>query len=547
MPQRLVEWCRRELPSLLLAGAASAAFTVFFTWPQALYFRTSVAEHQDSLFSMWRLSWIAHALATAPRHVFDGNVFHPELRTLAFSDATLLEGILGTPFLWLGVPPVMVYNMLFLGGIAASGVGMFVLVRYLTASSGAAIVSTAVFTMAPYRIEHFGHLELQWVMWAPLVFWALHRAVDRTSWRSGLLAGVFLWLQVLSCVYYGVFLALATSALAVALSITAPLRVARALPGLVGGAILGALLTVPYALPYLHNARTLGQRDMAEVAMYSARPASYLMSPAQNWLWGWTSQWGAPELQLFPGLAAVGLALVGLLSRPRLLAWVYGALTLLFIELSLGVNGHLYPWLLARVPFLQGLRSPSRFAIMVCAVLAVGAGFGARALERRFQRPGRVIAIAGVLILMAAEYANRGMALMDPESARRATAYQMIEASGPGVVVELPLPVAESLPGRDPHYQFWSRLHWHPLINGYSGYYPVGYIRTLEQMRRFPDDDSVARLKRLNVRYVVVHREFMKPDEYSELLLRLHAREELRFLGTFSDPIGEASLFVLEP
>ena len=136
---------------------------------------------------------------------------------------------------------------------------------------------------------------------------------------------------------------------------------------------------------------------------------------------------------------------------------------------------------------------------------------------------------------------------MDPESARRATAYQMIEASGPGVVVELPLPVAESLPGRDPHYQFWSRLHWHPLINGYSGYYPVGYIRTLEQMRRFPDDESVARLKRLNARYVVVHREFMEPDEYSELLLRLHAREELRFLGTFSDPIGEASLFMLVP
>ena len=66
-------------------------------------------------------------------------------------------------------------------------------------------------------------------------------------------------------------------------------------------------------------------------------------------------------------------------------------------------------------------------------------------------------------------------------------------------------------------------------------------------MRRFPDDESVARLKRLNARYVVVHREFMEPDEYSELLLRLHAREELRFLGTFSDPIGEASLFMLVP
>jgi hypothetical protein len=496
---------------------------------------------------MWRLSWIAHALTSAPRHLFDGNVFYPESRTLAFSDATLLEGLLGAPFLWAGVSPVTVYNGLFLGGIAASGVGMFVLVRYLTASPGAAIVSAAVFTMAPYRIEHFGHLELQWAMWAPLAFWAFHRAVDHGSWRSGLLVGLFLWLQALSCVYYSVFLAVAVLALAAALLVTAPRGVVSALPGLIGGAVLGGVLTVPYALPYLHNARTLGLRDMAEVAMYSATPASYLVSPPQNWLWGWTSQWGAPELQLFPGLAAVALAIVGLLARPRPLGLIYGALTLLFVELSFGVNGYTYPWLLARIPFLTGLRSPSRFSIMVCAVIAVGAGLGARAVERRFPRQGGVLVIGGMVLLMGIEYANRGMALMAPESARRSTVYQMIEATGPGVVVELPLPVPESLPGRDPNYQFWSRVHWHPLINGYSGYYPVGYIRTLEQMRRFPDNDSIARLKRLEVRYVLVHREFMEPGQYSRLLLRLHGTEEMRFLGTFSDPIGEASLFLLQP
>ena len=28
-------------------------------------------------FSMWRLAWIAHALATDPRHLFDANIFHP--------------------------------------------------------------------------------------------------------------------------------------------------------------------------------------------------------------------------------------------------------------------------------------------------------------------------------------------------------------------------------------------------------------------------------------------------------------------------------------
>ena len=84
---------------------------------------------------------------------------------------------------------------------------MFVLVRHLTGSVGAALVAAAVFTMAPYRIEHFMHLELQWTMWMPLTFWAVHRAIDEAP-GGGVLAGVFLWLQIISCVYYGVFLAI---------------------------------------------------------------------------------------------------------------------------------------------------------------------------------------------------------------------------------------------------------------------------------------------------------------------------------------------------
>ena len=51
------------------------------------------------------------------------------------------------------------------------------------------------------------HLELQWTMWMPLTFWAVHRAVA-VSARSAPLVGVFLWLQIISCVYYGVFLAM---------------------------------------------------------------------------------------------------------------------------------------------------------------------------------------------------------------------------------------------------------------------------------------------------------------------------------------------------
>ncbi len=45
---------------------------------------------------------------------------------------------------------------------------MFVLARHLIGAMAPALVAAAIFTMAPYRIEHFMHLELQWTMWMPL-------------------------------------------------------------------------------------------------------------------------------------------------------------------------------------------------------------------------------------------------------------------------------------------------------------------------------------------------------------------------------------------
>ena len=62
----------------------------------------------------------------------------------------------------------------------------------------------------------------------------------------------------------------------------------------------------------------------------------------------------------------------------------------------------------------------------------------------------------------------------------------------------------------------------------------------------FPDDESLARLKALNVRYVVVHRALYKADRYTALLLQIGNRPELRSFGRYDDPIGDAQLFVLD-
>ena len=98
---------RRDV--LRIAGPAVVVFalTMLLTWPQPLHMATRVWSHDDPLFSIWRLAWVAHALSTNTARLFDGNIFHPTANTLTFSDAMMLEGALAAPAFWADVPPVL--------------------------------------------------------------------------------------------------------------------------------------------------------------------------------------------------------------------------------------------------------------------------------------------------------------------------------------------------------------------------------------------------------------------------------------------------------
>lgn len=534
---------------LLGVAMLVAVLTIVITWPQATHISSAIFSHHDAYFSIWRLAWIAHALPTAPRHLFDANIFYPATNTLAFSDATLLQGVIAAPLFWAGLSPVLIYNLLFLVGFVGSGVAMFVLSRYLTGATGPSIVAAAVFTMAPYRMEHAMHLELQWAMWIPLAFWAFHRAVDEGSWRFGVVAGLFIWLQIISCVYYGVFLLMILVAFTPILAVVSRHRLSRIVPAVMCAMLVAGVLALPYALQYLDASRNLGGRNLGEIAEYSARPINYLSAPSLNVLWGWTAdRWGSRELRLFPGVVAVLIACLAVFHRSRRWTWLYLIVALVAVEVSFGVNGVVYRTLAERLTLLQGFRSTARIAIVASAGLAVLAGLGTQVLIDWIPRGKRwrAAVIPLIVAVMTLESANRPLPLTAETIGTPAPIYKMIRSAGPGVMIELPLPTPDRLPGWDPFYASWSITHWNPLVNGYSGYHPQDYLQTLVRMQNFPDDASIGRLRGHNVHYIVIHQAFYEPEQYTRLMLRMAVRPEFRPFGGYRDPVGNAELFVLE-
>jgi hypothetical protein len=520
--------------------------TLIMTWPQARVLKTHAYEHQDVFFNLWRLRWIAHALSTSPAELFNANIFEPDRGVLAYSDAMLVEGVLAAPLLWAGVPPVLVHNLMLLGAIVASGVGNFVLARHLTGSVGGALAAGVIFAFAPYRFEHYMHLELQWTVWSPWAFWALQRTIETASIRFGLLTGLFLALQMTSSVYYGVFLFVLIAA--VALLQLLPLRgrrLVRTGRALVLGAALAASVSWVYSIPYTAAAARVGTRPADQVKENSAEPGDYRVATPTNVLYG-SMHLGGNERHLFPGILPPLLALVGLLLVPPTIpaiAYLIG-LALAF-ELSLGANGLLYPLLYEYVGVFRGLRAPARASAFCLLFLGVLAAYGTAAVTAAMTARKRRAAAALVCAILLLEYRVGSLPLV-PYHNEPPPLYRMLATLPRGVVAEFPIARVEWAPHLDPRFEYMSTFHWMPLLNGYSGFYPRSYLNRLVRLARFPDEASVASLRRENVRYVIVHDDNKFPDwdriRVVERLLSL----DLKGLGDFKDGWGVGTVMELK-
>lgn len=476
------------------------AVAVLITWPQAIALQ-SVPLHHDALFSIWRLAWIDHALSNG-LSLFDANIFHPAPRTLAYSDATLLQGIVATGLIRLQLSPVAAYNVLTLASFVACGIGAYLWARALGTSRAAGLLAGTIYSVAPMRFGHYMHLEILWTQWIPLAFWACRRLVDVGDARAAAALGTFVTLQALSGLYAFIFLITTIPVYLAAIFWFERWRPSRrtvvyvALAALPSMAIVGA-----YARPFLANSSGLGPRAFAEVREYSATLASFFAAPTGNWLYGWTSDWGGRELELSAGIVPLILGVLALAGASRRL-WSAVVVLVLGLGLTLGANGPLFGLLRDYGFVYSGLRAPARAAMIAHCGLAVVAAAGLDRLRRWW--PPRVSQLAVIVVFAAlvVEYWHR----FDLEELpRRPSAYATWLAHQPDqIVAEFPMPTLSTLPGSDASFQYESIAHWKKLVNGYSGYYPLSYLEVVHACATW-NTGCVATLRDRGVTAIAMH------------------------------------------
>jgi hypothetical protein len=519
--------------------AVCAALVVLHTWPLALApQRLTRHDNADALLNEWIVAWVAHQAPQHPLQLFDANIFHPEPRTLAFSEHLAVPSAMAAPLLWAGASPVLAYNVLLLLGFAVSAWAMWYVVERWTGSTFAGFVAGSLYAFNAHTLTRLPHVQALHLEFLPLAWLVLDRVLREPKWRDAAWLGLFAALQALTSNYLLVFTAIAL-ALAVLSRPAEWLRPwnGRTVAVIAGAAVLGAVLVLPFLLPYASAQREQGlTRSLDEVARYSSTWRDYAATPGRLHFALWSHRVFDGATAMFPGLTALMLAVVACWkgrawtdTRARMVA-VAG---LVGLVLSFGPAVPGYALLYRVFPLLQGVRGAARFGFLFLTAVAVLAGFGAAWIETRLRDRRRTwLTVAAVLTLLVHGEIWRAPIAYRPFDGIPKV-YGALAHAPDGVVAEFPFFPVEGV-FRNAAYMLNSTAHWKPLVNGYSGFTPASYVDNARELRSFPDARSQQRLRSLGVTYAVVHL-----DAYGhwrdERLTALNATPWLRLLATDGD------------
>ncbi|OFW21173.1 MAG: hypothetical protein A3G21_11110 [Acidobacteria bacterium RIFCSPLOWO2_12_FULL_66_21] len=464
----------------LPALAGFLVLAVVWTWPLLPHVASRIpSDLGDPVLNTWILWWNAHAVPFTDRW-WSPPFFHPMRGALALSEHLAGLGVITTPVQLAGGSALLAYNVAMILSYALCGFFAFALVRHLTGSTVAGVCGGVAYACAPYRAGQLSHLQVLTSQWMPLALLALHQylASRRARWLFVFAAA---WIvQALSNGYYLLFFPVLVG-LWLAWFVRWR-RDARAGAAIIAAWAGASLLLAPVLMKYVAVHASLGlERSPEEIRRYSAVLSSFVRPPRM------LAFWTAPDISmaesyLFPGITAVLLVCASAVAawrgsirdafRSRSPLLFYGAATVLFWLLTLGPAppGHwpqalLHPYsLLMALPGFNGLRVPPRFAMLAALTLAVAAGIAVARLAPPRGR-WRAIVFAAVFAGLARDGWMKPMPLVTPPG--------RLSLDVPREAALLVLPVDDTESSAAAMYS--TMTHGHPLINGYSGYFPAHY------------------------------------------------------------------------
>ena len=521
--------------------APRIAYTVLalgMTYPLVLHFGTHRAGPAgDGSVAMWNLWLFADALRSGKPLTTTDLVYHPYGVSLLYHAMDWFDCALAVPLLRF-FSLTVTYNVVLLFTLVACSYAMYWTACALTRCRLASAVAGLVFGFSPFFAAHcLGHLNVISAQFIPLFCLFLVSALARCRVLPALAAGICLALIGLCDWYYFVFALIAAACVAVGVQVShRPWSWATTLRRaclLVLAMVTGLALLSPLVVPMLATRGNSHYMDLpvAVTESFKADLTDFLRPGLLHPLMRGVPAKEGLEWVITPGLVALGLAVLGLWRRWRLLLpWVLigGCGVVLACGPSLSVGGRNsfnelalfalggvpgsgldppwttqpmmrfslaflanpgrvparatsvtlpFDWLAQHVPAMRPLKVPSRLCLLATMSCSVFAAFGLTALYGRWRRRWGLrsarLLVLGVTAAILFEY------LMAPYPLFATAVHpfyrQLAANTADFAVIEVPLVRCIG------EYQFYQTVHHKRLFRANLSRIPPQAMQLLEQ------------------------------------------------------------------
>ncbi|GAC1549481.1 MAG: hypothetical protein NVS2B7_25510 [Herpetosiphon sp.] len=491
----------------------------------------------DAWQNVWMLWWVHRAVTAGQNPFFTRLLFYPDGVNLFWQTLNSPNGLLALPLTatW---GPIASYNALAIASFVTSAGTMYWAAFRIVRSYGAAWIAGIFFSFSPFHLSKLydGQLELMSMQYLPLfVLWLVYAFAER-RWLFAGLAGGLLVVITLTSLYYGMF-SLIFGGL-YGLSQLLHKRQPKAWLGLAGrGVLVVAPLAVVLIPPLLSREGQGTLQDwQVKQTLHSATPLDWFLPSPYNPLWGSkvaaiqeASHGLAAANNISLGWLVLALALIGVLNQRRhVLGWVAIVGALSIFELG----PHLVLWgkatsislpfaLLDYLPGIKLGQRPNHLVAYTSIVLALLAAYGWAAAERwTGQRRWWLVPVVGLLAF------DLWPVSLQTASLHLAPFWYNIAQSDGGAILELPFEKKGSGPMEA------QMIHQRPIMGGYLARVPPNRVaETTDGLRQLwspaqargsivaPDWSMavVPALAAYDVRYVVLHKDLLLPDDLATI------------------------------
>jgi len=515
----------------LLALVFYAALTVIALRSLVQHFATAVpaVDQWDYAIFYWDLWWVKYSLFNLHRDPFFSNyILYPNTVNLSLHTLIFPLGLLSAPLQEI-LDLRLIYNGAMFACYVASGYLTFLFVRCHVRNDWVAALGGALFAFIPMSITRVsaGHLNLAQTWWLPLELLLWDGIVARRSMRSRLIAaaglGLATYLAWTGDAQFLLFIGMLLGPYALYTWIaqchgTERLRVIG-LALVAGVCMLGPALIEP--IPALLRTRGL---TFPRVGLHTLESYSYQLS----WLWANDPGRLSDSIgQVLPLLTLISLPLAGK-RRER---WFWLALGLGVFVLALGpylsrTNIPL-PYLLLHKLTGEQYRTPLRLMLPASMALVMFTSFSlANLFDKISLRWQPWLAGAATIGLVF----NSG--LLAPFPVTSIPDYRIYHEIGrdPAEYALLEVPVGPASGfgefGDAPDLEFYAYIHHKQIINGIISRLPSDGLSRFQRSALLQgltgkydmppleaaSSELADKLRRWDMRYVLVHRDRLKPE-----------------------------------